>query len=80
MVIVHIIDKFSSDRLFLYLVLDIYSFNPIKPGLFGASQTWGGGRFRPTSKKVCYTYGGNMKLTSIIRYYERNTDHSLFFL
>ena len=52
MVIVHIIDKFSSDRLFLYLVLDIYSFNPIKPGLFGASQTWGGGRFRPFEKSV----------------------------
>ena len=74
MVIVHIIDKFSSDRLFLYLVLDIYSFNPIKPGLFGASQTWGG----RSGRKKCYTYGGNMKLTSIIRYYERNTNHSLF--
>ena len=57
MVIVHIIDKFSSDRLFLYLVLDIYSFNPIKPGLFGASQTWGGGRFRPPlEKSVLYLW------------------------
>ena len=58
MVIVHIIDKFSSDRLFLYLVLDIYSFNPIKPGLFGASQTWGGADSAPLplEKSVLYLW------------------------
>ena len=41
-------------------------------------QMWGG--VDPPPRKKCYTYGENMKLTSIIRYYERNTDHSLFFL